>query len=328
MGFLKNASLVPLASFALFGLQADSLGGANSLEFLNPPNNISVSPPLRSVKIKLSNNTVLRADVLLVDSGYEMMVLGGSFNQRTAQNLLNSNQYVAIVNGTFFGGGQSMGDIVGVSIDPAHKNFSKPFKSSDQRLERKIYNRYYVGLPKEGEWQIGRRSDLKDKSGKIIPPGADLSVEFEHYLGGLAFVDIKNQVIQKVLVDRSRKDFFVQAFNTWNRNYNCKAAYEGLDGGLERPRTGVLIGFDKQTNEKVLMTVSVGSGQSPNKGLTIFSFAKQCFYLTQKLNIIPDKLVFLDGGTSVSFANKSEGAQISSRPSPSALGIRRVSKNP
>lgn len=285
---------------------------ALSLSIISGPASFSASfqelpDSHRSFRSDPKSSVQVRAEVYLNDGTHKPVPLGGrNFSTKRLNELLNS-EYESIINGSFFRTGRTAGDLIGAEISNPSVPLNRPFKSNDKSLNAKVYGRYYFGVTTSGEWVIGRRSEIIDANGKPIPQGKDLSSQFSVIIGGLAYIGIESPAIQRALVrgDRESIKFFRESFNIWNQNYNGIAAYDGLQGARTRPRTAVILGNDNSSGIPVMIKMSIGRGTSELSGVSLFSLARNGFYLCKKYSCTPKSMVLFDGGSSVCFGSKS-----------------------
>lgn len=288
-----------------------ALASAFSLSIISGPASFPASfqelpDSHRSFRSDPKSSVQVRAEVFLLDGSFKPVALGGrNFSTKRLNELLNSG-FTTVVNGSFFRTGRTAGDLIGAELNNPEVPLNRPFRSGDKALNSKVYSRYYLGERINGEWEIGKRSRVTDEHGKPIPQGKDLSSQFNAIIGGLAYIGLENPAIQKALVkgDRESIKFFREAFNVWNQNYNNIGAYDGLQGGRARARTAVVLAKDNSTGIPVMIIISVGKGTSELSGVSLFSLARNSYYLCMKYTCTPKSMAVFDGGSSVCFGSK------------------------
>lgn len=286
---------------ALSALSFSALTGPASF----PANFQDLPESHRSYRSEANSPVQIRAEIYLLDGSNKPVALGGkNFSTKKLNELLESG-FTTVVNGSFFRTGRTAGDIIGAELNDPTVPLNRPFNSPDKRLNAKVFSRYYIGERLDGQWEIGKRSNVIDANGKQIPQGKDLTGQFNAIIGGLAYIGLDKPAIQKALVkgDRESVVFFRNAFNIWNQNYNNMSAYDGLQGSRARPRTAVILATDNSSGVPVMIIMSVGRGTKELSGVSLFSLARNGYYLCSKYSCAPISMAVLDGGSSVCFGS-------------------------
>ena len=272
-------------------------------------------PPIGSLQMHRvhlhvgKNKADVRAVVIPSKGPYEVTVIltaeGATRSQ--LQHLIKSHSFDFITNGTFFGGGVTLGDIVGVSsADPSHR-VVRPFAPGRQALEQRIENRFYFAIDGNGQPVIGRAT---------ASVRANLS-SYRTYLGGIAAVDFEDCVVASAVEDNDREKF-IKYFNRTNGVFNGSTAYDGLNGSSRISRTG--LGIMRKDGRDIIVSMTAGDGRTRN-GLNIFEFTKAFRKLALREGGVPVKFAVLDSGSSTIHASSSSMEKGGRAPT-TLIGIR------
>ena len=277
------------------------------------------SPNLRSyvthrVQYRMGkHNADVRAVFLPVGGIDEMTVLfSDGVTRNELKRLVADHSFTFLTNGTFFGGGMTLGDAVGVSAKDPSTRVVRPFSTGKKALDSRIHNRFFFAIDHEGNPSIERNNDEVHEK---------LS-SFRTFLGGLAAINLENPTVSGAIA-RNDRNAFIHYFNVTNGTFNGTGAYQGLNGSSRISRTG--IGIVRKAGQDYVVSITVGDGRT-RQGLSIFEFAKAFRKVAVREGAEPLKLAILDSGSSTLHASPSS-IEKGDRTPTTLIGIRPRTSN-
>ncbi len=242
------------------------------------------------------------------DSQEVTVLLADGTRKEDVRRQIQNQDLTFLTNGIFFGAKGSMGDVAGYKLSDPSRRIICQFYQPAEAIRNNIGNRYYFGVDAKGEPHIERCRAGSDR---------DLS-RFISFIGGLAALDLTDPYVLQSLV-QNKPSQFQSLFNDYNGVFNGNPAYSGLCGSARDRRTAV--GIIRRKGHATVVAMSVEDGASPERGVSIFEFAKAFVRIARQERATPEKLALLSDGRSGLRA--ATGSPAEDDPSPKAfIGIR------
>lgn len=243
-----------------------------------------------------TENATLRAAVVPTSGNYTIDVLAGDrIGKSCLRKLVHKDNYSFVINGTFFEGDYTLGDIVGVHSADPKRAIEQCFFAKQAWMSQRIAQRFAFAIDKSGNASIVRRSSIKHPKTAASLKSSQLSEHYSSFIGGLTAIDLRNpNVLRSILQSDDAR--FIHDFNLVNGRLNHTSAYDGLEGRASLARSA--IGIIAHDGEQRIVLISVGQGVQRSKGLSIVALSHEFVKLARELKSQPLQLAFLDGASS------------------------------
>ena len=267
------------------------------------------------------DNASLRVAVVPQGDGYTINVLAGQrLGKESLRKLVHKDKYSFVINGTFFEGDYTLGDVVGVRTQDPDKPIAMAFCAKRPWMTQRIAQRFAFAIDLNGNATIVRRNLILDpQSGKVLKSG-ELKTQFRCFLGGLTAVDLRNpNVMRSILQNDDTR--FIHDFNLVNGRLNHTSAYDGLEGRASLARSA--IGIIAQEGKTSIVLMSVGQGTQRDRGTSLVGLTHEFVRIARDLKAQPLQLAFLDGASSTFSASPAKLALSGGQPT-TALAVKQV----
>lgn len=304
-------------------LLAATLPGITNSKLQDPASyqpTITAVDQMALIERKVSpDNASLRAAIIPQGEGYTISVLTGQrFGKESLRRLVHKDKYSFVINGTFFEGDYTLGDVVGVRVQDPSKPISVAFSAKRAWMTQRIAKRFAFAVDMNGSATIVRRDSITDpESGKTLK-SSQLDQRYSCFLGGLTAVDLRNpNVLRSIMQNDDTR--FIHDFNVVNGRLNHTSAYDGLEGRSSLARSA--IGLIVQDGKTSIVFLSVGQGTQRDRGTTLIGLTHEFVRIARDCKAQPLQLAFLDGASSTFSASPAKLALSSGQPT-TALAVK------
>lgn len=267
------------------------------------------------------DNASLRVAIVPQGDLYTISVLGGQrLGKESLRKLVHKDRYSFVINGTFFEGDYTLGDVVGVRAQDPNKPLSIAFSAKRPWMTQRIAQRFAFAIDLDGNATIVRRNSIKDPSSGQPLKSAQLKTFYQSFLGGLTAVDLRNPNVMRSIIQNDDARF-IHDFNTVNGRLNHTSAYDGLEGRASLARSA--IGIIAHNGKTSVVLMSVGQGTRRDRGTSIIGLTHEFVRIARDLKAQPLQLAFLDGASSTFSASPSMLALSGGQPT-TALAVKPV----